>query len=60
MKGLMMIAEYLKNTVGHTEINAQGEDHRWLVNGDISLLSELVMQELGMNASSESPVIASA
>ncbi len=57
IKGLMLIAEHLKNTVWHTGINAQGEDHRWLVNGDVGLLSELVMKELGMNASSESPTI---
>jgi putative transposase len=44
VKGLMMIAEFLKNTVGHTEINAQGESDRWLINGDIGVLSRLVMQ----------------
>lgn len=55
VKGKNMIAEFLKNTVGHTEINAQGEDDRWLINGDIGVLSRLV--ELRMDAGSESPAI---
>lgn len=50
-KGLMMIAELL-STVGHTGINAQGEEDRWLINGDVDILSRFA--ELGMNESSES------
>lgn len=57
IKGLIMIAEFLKNTVGHAGINAQGESDRWLVNGDVGLLSQLVLKELGMNASSESRAV---
>jgi putative transposase len=57
MKGLMLIAEFLKNTEGHSEINAQGESDRWLVNGDVGLLSQLVMKELGMGVPPESRAI---
>ena len=40
-------------SVGHTGINAQGEDDRWLVKVDISHLSQLV--ELGIGENLESP-----
>jgi putative transposase len=52
-KGLNLLAELIKSTVGHTGINAQGEDDRWLVNGDVSHLSQLI--ELGIGQSLESP-----
>ena len=46
-KGLKMLGEYLKDTVGHTGIgtissNAWGESGHWIFNGDIKSLSRLV------------------
>jgi len=54
-KGLKLLAEFLKNTVGHTEINAQGEDDRWSINGDVDRLSQLI--ELGIGENLESHTI---
>ena len=52
-KGLKMLAEFIKSTVGHTGINAQGEDDRWLINGDVGVLSRF--EELGIGENLESP-----
>jgi len=54
-KGLKILADTVKNTVGHTEINAQGETDHCLVNGDDDILSQLV--ELGIGINLESPTI---
>lgn len=39
----LMLAEFLKNTVGHTKINSQGEFERWLINRDVGSLSRLAL-----------------
>lgn len=54
--GLQLLAGYLKNTVGHTGINAQGEDDRWLINGDVDTLSRFDMKELGTNSIGNPPL----
>jgi len=41
--------------VGHTGINAQGEDDRWLVKVDVNHLSQLI--ELGIGENLESHTI---
>jgi putative transposase len=53
--GLKMLADMMKNTVGHTVINAQGEDDLWLINGDVNHLSQL--GELGIDENLESHTI---
>ncbi len=58
VKGLMMIATFLKNTEGHLEINAQGEDRHWRgCTETLVFARELVMQELGMGVPPESRAI---
>ncbi len=59
-KGLLLLAEYLNGTVGHTESGAksskaQGETDLWLKNGDALVLSRL--DELRTKNSWESPAI---
>jgi putative transposase len=52
-KGLELLFNHLKNTVGHTGINAKGENDLYIINRDIDYASRLV--ELGIGVNLESP-----